>query len=205
MKNIVIIGAGGHTRSSANLLKQYFKDASFLIYDDNYNPKVEEYINDAKIVGTVSNIDNTMRNIFLSVGNNKKRENYFDLFNKIIIKENLIHTSAYLERNIKLGFANQIFANAYVNSYVEIGDNNIINTSAILEHEVTIGSHNHISVSARLCGRVSLGDRCFIGAGAIIIDKVSICNDVTIGAGAVVVENLTEPGTYVGNPVRKVK
>lgn len=205
MKNITIIGAGGHTRSSINLLKQYFTKASFSIYDDNYNHKVEEYIDDVKVVGTISNINNTMQDIFLSVGDNKKREEYFNTFNKIIVKENLIHTSAYLEKNIKLGLANQIFGNAYINSYVEIGDDNIINTSAILEHEVKIGTHNHISVGAKLCGRVSLGDRCFVGAGAIVIDKITICNDVIVGAGAVVIKNITEKGTYVGNPARKIK
>lgn len=205
MKNIAIIGAGGHTRSSINLLKQSFNDAFFLIYDDNYNNKVEEYIDEIKVIGAIFDIDKNKQNIFLSVGDNKKREEYFNTFNKIVIKENLICTSAYLEKNIKLGFANQIFANVYVNSYAEIGDNNIVNTSAILEHEVKIGSHNHISIGAKLCGRVSLEDRCFVGAGAIIIDKVSICNDVIIGAGAVVIDDIVSSGTYVGNPARKVK
>lgn len=205
MKNIVIIGAGGHTRSSINLLKQYFSNASFSIYDDNYNYKVEEYIEDIKVVDIISNINNSAQNIFLSIGDNKKREEYFNSFNKIIIKENLVHASSYLEKNLKLGSSNQIFANTYVNSYAEIGGNNIINTSAILEHEVKIGSHNHVSVGAKLCGRVSLGNRCFVGAGAIVIDKISICDDVVIGAGAVVVKNITESGTYIGNPAKKIK
>jgi len=33
---------------------------------------------------------------------------------------------------------------------------------------------------------------------------VSICDDVVIGAGAVVTKDITEPGTYVGNPTRKL-
>ena len=205
MKSITIIGAGGHTRSSINLLKQYFANASFSIYDDNYNHKVKDYIDDVKVVGTISNINNTMQDIFLSVGDNKKREEYFNTFHKIIVKENLIHSSSYMEKDIKIGVSNQLFANTYINSYVEIGDNNIINTSAILEHEVKMGSHNHISVGAKLCGRVSLGSRCFVGAGAIIIDKLSICDDVTIGAGAVIINDIKEAGTYVGNPARKIK
>lgn len=34
--------------------------------------------------------------------------------------------------------------------------------------------------------------------------KITIYNFVTIGAGAVVVKDITEAGTYVGNPVRKI-
>jgi len=205
MKYISIIGAGGHTRSSINMLKQYYVGMSFLIYDDKYNNQIEEHIDDIKVVGIVSEVDATEQSVFLSVGDNNKRKEYFDLFNKMVIKENLIHSSCYQERNICMGVANQIFANVYINSYVEIGDNNIINTSAILEHEVNIGNHNHISIGSKLCGRTNVGDRCFIGAGAIIVDKINICNDVIIGAGCVVIKDITESGTYVGNPARKIK
>ena len=205
MKNIAIIGAGSHTRSSINLLKQDFKDASFSIFDDSYSHKVEEYIDDIKVVGAISEINNEIQNIFLSIGDNKKREEHFHIFNNKIIKENLIHNAAYKEKNITIGTANQIFANTYINSHVEIGDNNIINTSAILEHEAKIGNHNHISVGAKICGRATIGSRCFIGAGAIVIDKISICDDVIIGAGSVVINDITLSGTYVGNPARKIK
>ena len=43
-----------------------------------------------------------------------------------------------------------------------------------------------------------------IGANSTIIDKISICSDVIIGAGSLVICNINIPGTYVGNPVRKV-
>ena len=52
---------------------------------------------------------------------------------------------------------------------------------------------------------MKIGNRCFIGAGATVIDKISICDDVIIGANAAVINNIDSPGTYVGNPVRKIK
>jgi len=204
MKDIVIIGAGGHTRSSINLLKQSFKNASFEIYDDNFNSEIPEYINDIKIVGAISEIQKN-DTIFLSIGDNKKRKEYFTFFSNEILKDNLVHRTSHQEDNIKIGISNQIYANVYINSYVVIGDNNIINTSVIIEHETKIGSHNHIAIGAKLSGRVTIGDNCFIGAGAIIIDKISICDNVTIGAGSVVIRNITESGTYIGSPARKIK
>jgi acetyltransferase-like isoleucine patch superfamily enzyme len=33
---------------------------------------------------------------------------------------------------------------------------------------------------------------------------VEICEGVIIGAGAVVTKNINEPGTYAGNPAKKV-
>lgn len=204
MKQIAIIGAGGHTRSSINLLKQYFPLQSLQIFDDSYNDNMTEIIHNIHLVGRVEEISESHQ-VFLSIGNNSEREQLFQQYNHQIIKTNLFHGKSFQESDLSIGQSNQIFANTYLNSYVHLGDNNIINTSAILEHEVEIGNHNHISVGATLCGRVKIGNGCFIGAGAVIIDKVSIGNDVIIGAGSVVVQDIKECGTYVGNPARKIK
>jgi len=204
MKAITIIGAGGHTRSSINLIKEVFKDRTLLIYDDSYNVNTEEFIHEIKLNGKIKDID-TKNSIFLSIGDNKLRAMYYNEYSNQVLKENIFHESAFSEYNILMGFSNQVFANVYINSCVRIGDNNIINTAAIIEHETKIGSHNHISVGSKICGRVSIGNNCMLGAGSVIIDSISICDNVIIGAGAVVTENITEEGTYVGVPARKIK
>lgn len=204
MKVLAVIGAGGHARSALNLLKKYSAEYEIRIYDDCFASDKKEYIHDAKLCGKIDDIP-TDSIVFLAVGDNKKREQYFAFFKNRIITDNLLHEKAFKENFVQMGASNQILAGAYLNSYVEIGNDNIINSSAVLEHEVKIGSHNHVSVGAKLCGRVKIGSRCFIGAGSVIIDKVSICDDVIAGAGSVIIKNITESGTYVGNPARKVK
>jgi serine acetyltransferase len=49
-----------------------------------------------------------------------------------------------------------------------------------------------------------VGDDAFICAGATLINNVSVRKGVTVGAGAVVIRDITEKGTYVGVPARKV-
>lgn len=44
-----------------------------------------------------------------------------------------------------------------------------------------------------------IGNNVSIGSGVTIL-PVKICDNVTIGAGAVVTRDITEPGTYRGNP-----
>lgn len=204
MKNISIIGAGSHTRSSINLLTQYYSGTHMKIYDDSFTFNNLEKIHDIELSGTVNEIDKDSR-VFLSIGNNDQRKSFFEKFKNIIIVENLKHSESIIEKKVKLGSSNQIYANVYINSYVEIGDNNIINTSSIIEHETIIGSHNHISIGAKICGRVKIGSCCTIGAASIVIDKISICDNVIVGAGAVVVKDIVEAGTYIGNPARKIK
>ena len=52
--------------------------------------------------------------------------------------------------------------------------------------------------------RTMVGDNVSIGSNATIL-PVEICNDVVIGAGSVVTKNIIEPGTYAGNPARKIR
>jgi len=202
MKNgIYLIGAGGHARSLINTLEL----CSFKIdgiYDDNF--RSDEEVNSYALTGKVKDImpEDTL---VLAVGDSVKRSALFSKYQKQICKKNIIHPSAIIEKRAIIGRSNQILARTYINSNVTMGDNNILNTGSILEHEAIVGSHNHISVGTVICGRVKVSDRCFIGAGAVIIDKAKICDDVIIGANSVVIGDIDRPGTYAGNPARRIK
>ena len=204
LNKIAIIGSGGHTRSAINLLLNYFAIQNISIFDDSFVDGSEEIINSVPLVGVTNSIK-LEQNIFLSIGDNSLRKQYFSKFRDQIINDNICHNKSLQEKNIRMGNSNQIYANSYINSQVIIGDNNIINTGVIIEHETVLGNHNHISVGVKICGRVNIGDLCFIGAGAIISDNLSICNNVTIGAGSVVIGDINDEGTYVGNPIRRIK
>jgi acetyltransferase-like isoleucine patch superfamily enzyme len=49
-----------------------------------------------------------------------------------------------------------------------------------------------------------VGNNVSIGSNATIL-PVKICDNVVIGAGAVVTKDITNSGTYVGNPAKKIK
>lgn len=48
-----------------------------------------------------------------------------------------------------------------------------------------------------------IGNHVSIGSNATVL-PVAICDHVVIGAGAVVTKDITEPGTYAGNPAKKL-
>ena len=203
MKNeIIIMGAGGQSRSLISILIQN-KFSIQGILDETYDPLKEEIIHNTKLIGNYNDYKFNVP-IVLAIGDNTKRMYLFQKFNSKILKDNLCHSTSFIDPDASIGYSNQIFGRSFINTKVFAGNNNILNTGSILEHEVKIGSHNHISVGSILCGRVTIGDRCFIGAGAVVIDKLSICSDVTIGANSVVIKSISEPGVYVGNPARKV-
>lgn len=198
-----VIGAGGHARSYINLMQTAKLDVAG-VFDSLYIPGTPEIICGVHLIGTLDDIlpDHILA---LAVGDNQKRKDFLDQFHPQVYAGNVVHPSAVIENHTTLGKYNQIFARTVINAGAHIGNNNIINTGCIVEHEVKAGNHNHLSVGSILCGRVTVGDLCFIGAGAVIKDKVTICSNVTIGANSTVIKDITEPGVYVGCPVRQIK
>lgn len=49
-----------------------------------------------------------------------------------------------------------------------------------------------------------LGDNVVIGANSVVIGPVRICDNVIIGAMSLVNKDITEPGIYVGTPVKRI-
>ena len=96
-------------------------------------------------------------------------------------------------------------AGAVINCSTRIGRGCIINTSSSIDHDNDIGDYVHISPGAHLAGSVTVGELSWIGIGASVINNISITSDSIVGAGAVVVQNVTEQGTYVGVPARRIK
>ena len=104
-----------------------------------------------------------------------------------------------------------------------------------IQNDVIVKNNTRIQSHTFICSNVSIGEDCFIGHGVMFTnDKfinrklskdflrtvvgnkvyigsnstilpVSICDDVVIGAGSVVTKNIIEPGTYAGNPAKKLK
>jgi acetyltransferase-like isoleucine patch superfamily enzyme len=104
---------------------------------------------------------------------------------------------------------------------VVIGSKTKIQSHSFICELVTIGSHCFISHGVmfindlfsnggpaggkrELWKNTSIGNHVSIGTNATVL-PVSICDYVVIGAGSVVTKNITEPGTYAGNPAKKIR
>lgn len=202
MKKIIIIGAGGHGKVVADIIKLN-GDKVYGFLDD----KEPEVLPGFPVIGRV-NLINTLDNkdfcFFVAIGDNQTRERVMNSY-PMVEWYTAIHPSAVIADDTEIGTGTAIMANAVVNSGSKIGRGVIINTAATVDHDNIIGDFVHISPGAHLAGTVHVGDRCWIGIGANVINNISIINYCTVGAGTVVIKSITEQGTYVGVPARKLK
>ena len=200
-RNVVIIGASGHGKVIADIVK-CSGDRVVGFLDDN--PYLTEGFVGFPLLGTVNEYAQYSDCEFVvGIGNAAVRER---IANQLVgvVWYTAIHPSAVIsDLDTDIGEGSVVMANAVINPGAKIGRHCIINTGAIVDHDNRIDDFTHISVSAKLAGTVSIGKRTWIGIGASIKNNISICSDCMIGAGAVVVHDITESGTYIGVPACK--
>jgi sugar O-acyltransferase (sialic acid O-acetyltransferase NeuD family) len=117
----------------------------------------------------------------------------------------VIHPAAVVSRFSLVSPGCFVAAGAVVAACSNVGLGAIVNHGAIVDHDVHLGAFSHVAPKASLGGGVKVGQRVLIGAGAVVLPGVRIADDVTIGACSVVTDNITEAGTYVGAPARRVQ
>lgn len=191
MKNVVILGAGGHAHVIADIIKSEGNKVVAFLDDD---------LTQLDSVGPISDFEKYRDCEFIiGIGNTDIREN----LSKLNLKwHTAVHPSAVISDFSLIGHGTVVMPNAVINARSRIGNHCIINTGAIVEHDNEIDDLVHVSVGAILGGTVSVGRKTWVGIGAVVKNNVSLCGDVVIGAGAVVVNNIDEKGLYIGVPAR---
>ena len=193
MKEVVIIGAGGHGKVVADIVRAN---------DDLVVGFLDDAGKGEKIIGKVSDCVNFSDKYFIiGIGNNSVRKKIAESYPNLMWYT-AIHPSAVVSETAKIEEGAVVGAKAVINADASVGRHSIINTAAVIEHDNTIGDFCHISPGAILCGTVKVGECTHIGAGAVVKNNISIGDNITVGIGAAVVKNLTAEGVYAGVPAK---
>ena len=106
-----------------------------------------------------------------------------------------------IQKGAEVGSNCKIQSHSFICELVTIGNNCFIGHSVMFINDtMKIGPANGDRSKWK---KTIVGNNVSIGSNATIL-PVDICNNVVIGAGTVVTKNITEPGTYAGNPIKKI-
>lgn len=202
MKNLAILGAGGHGKVAANIAEQLGWNIHF--FDLAY-PEVKEcgpwevLGDEASLIKHAANYDA----IFVAIGSNKIRAKKQKEFKKRgFTITSLISPNATLSEYIEIGDGVLVVDNACINIGTVLADGVIINTGANIDHDNHIGAFSHISPGVNLAGEVVIGELCWVGIGSSVIHQKNIANNVIVGAGAIIINDVPANVTVVGCPAR---
>lgn len=203
MRNLTLIGAGGMASEIVSWLDKDLIAYVDYLYDD---------LTTKKAIGRfpISAIFKKENYHLIAVGYPETKvqivRNIIDSIFPSNIKwaKPFIHPRAVLGKQVDIGDGSIIYPNVTLTTNIEIGMISTLNSMVNVSHDCIIGEMFHAAPGAKVSGNVEIGNRVFLGANSCIKEYLYICDDVIIGAGAVVVKDIIEPGTYAGNPARKL-
>jgi sugar O-acyltransferase (sialic acid O-acetyltransferase NeuD family) len=191
MKDLILIGGGGHCKSCIDVIECEGKFSIKGIVDKK--ERVGEQVLGYPIIGVDEDIEGFSKKVkhFLitigHIGNVKPRiDAYLALKSLDISIPVVISPLAYVSKHSHIGEGSIIMHFSQVNASSQVGVNCILNSKSLVEHDAMIGDHCHISTGAIINGGVRLGSRSFFGSGAISKQGCVIPDDSFIKANSIV-------------------
>ncbi|MCD4819047.1 MAG: NeuD/PglB/VioB family sugar acetyltransferase [Candidatus Cloacimonetes bacterium] len=206
MKDIIVIGGGGHGKVLISILKKIenYNIVGYVDFENRGNILgVSYYGTDEKLLSLK---DKPL--LALGIGQIKNiaiRKKIVDkFFNNAFSFETIISPNAIINEEVELGEGTVVMDGVVINSGTNIGKYSIVNTNSSVDHDCKIGDFVHIAPGCTLSGEVKLEQNVLVGTGAKIIQGIRIVENVIIAGGSCVMEHIVEKGTFIGVPARKL-
>ena len=107
-----------------------------------------------------------------------------------------------IQKDVYIGNRTKIHSHTFICELVSIGNDCVVGHGVMFIND-KFSNGKPAQGDRTLWKKTTIGNNVYIGSNATIL-PVTICDNVVIGAGTVVTKNITQPGTYIGNPAKKL-
>ncbi len=186
-KNIILLGAGGHSKSCIDVIEN--EDNYKIRYILGNKNEIGNEILGYKVIDRIENVENyNDKNTYflITIGMVKITNIRLELFKKLkdtLKFAKIISPLSHIGKNCSIGDGTIIMHGAVINSDSIIGNNCIVNTKSLIEHDCVIGDNCHISTSAIVNGGVNILGNSFIGSGSIIKNGITLQENTFVPMG----------------------
>lgn len=148
--------------------------------------------------------------VIVAIGSSQVRREVVDRVSKRFkraVFPNVIDPSAIIAPQAHLAIDTGVIAlqRATITNLAVIGEHCHLNVGAFVGHECLLGDFTTLGPHSVVCGRCILGTGVVVGANSTVNDTIRLEDNVIIGSGSVVVRDVLQPGTYAGNPIRRLE
>lgn len=209
MKNLIILGAGGFARDVYNFaLNSKGYNEKFIVkgFLDLNEHSLDNFDGYPPILGSEYDYTPEVNDIFITaIGDNQLRKKIVDIVeSKGGLFLSLIHNTALVHTNAKIGNGCLIQPNTVIGADTAIGDHTYIQNGTILGHDAKVGSFCRIDCNVMFVGGTSCEDYVTVHTGAVINHKVCIGNNAVVGACSFVIRKVKAETTVFGNPAKRI-
>ena len=138
----------------------------------------------------------------VTFGSNVKVVKPVNLYGCTIGDDCFVGPFVEIQKDVSIGARTRIQSHSFVCELVTIGEDCAVAHGVMFIND-TYSNGGPARGDRSLWKATTIGNRVSIGSNATIL-PVRIVDDVVIGAGAVVTKDITERGTYAGNPARRI-
>ena len=153
--------------------------------------------------GNSAPVDIEIGVVEVNFGENVKIVRPVNLYGCTIGDHSFVGPFVEIQKNVIIGSHTKIQSHSFICELVRIGDHCFISHGVKFVNDLFLNGGPAQGDKSKW-KTTTIGDNVSIGTNATIL-PVTIISDVVIGAGAVVTKDINEPGTYVGNPAKKLK
>jgi len=189
MKNLLLIGGGGHCAAAIDVIEAGDEWNIVGILDRSEN--LGQEILGHQVIATdaeMKKLAETCPYALITVGQVESPALREKLFLEAVaagfVLPSIASPLAHIARNAVIGAGSLIMHFAVVGPNAVVGKNSIINTRALVEHDGSVGDHCHISTAAVLNGAVSVGSYTFVGSASVCRHGISIGDNCIISFGS---------------------
>jgi len=194
-KPVIIMGAGGHAKVVAEVLKLMGRSVLGVTTPD--------LVSGTEIIGTkvlgddsiVFEYEKDEVELVNGIGSLPKQKLRWKLASVMRDKgyhfATVIHPSAIISSDVILDEGVQIMAGVVIQPGTTIGKDTIINTGVLVDHDCSISHNCHLAPSVVLSGGATVNSDVHLGTGSRVIQGISIGHGVIVAAGTTVYKNIS--------------
>jgi len=206
MKEIVLVGGGGHCRACIDVIEQQglYQIAGIV---DRAEKKGQEVLGYAVFAADADLplLATQYRYFLITVGQIKSSTRRRELFETILTNggalPSIVSPLAYVSKHARIGAGTIVMHHALINAGAVVGDNCIVNSKSLVEHDVSIGNHCHMATGSVVNGGVVVGDESFVGSGSVIREGIVVGKRCIIGCHAVLQKSVQNETVFTAKSI----
>lgn len=191
MRDIVLIGAGGHATSCIDVIESEgrFRIAGIV----GQKSELRERLCGYEVIATDQELRELAKEYpcaLVTIGQIKSSESRMVLYEQAckagFEMPVIVSPYARVSNYASIGLGSIIMCGVLINANAKVGCNCIINSHATVEHDAEVGDHCHISTGVILNGNVNVGAASFIGSGTVTKQGISIGASCLVGMASTI-------------------
>lgn len=204
---ILIAGAGGCGREVYTMALETFSTGAYHIKgfltdqagDLDAFPDIRER---APVVGTIAGYEpQADERILLAIGSPAGRRKVAEILKaRGAAFLSLLHPSARIDKNARIGEGCIIYPFALVGIYSTLEDFAMVNAYAGVAHDAVVGRYSVLAPYAVALGGSRVGEACFMAAHATLAPKKELGERAVISAGSVALRSAPADAFVCGVP-----